>query len=276
MPLLHHDLITAGSDDEGSSGADRWMLLLHGIYGAGRNWRSLARRFVDARGSWGAAPVDLRGHGRSPVLEPPHTLQACAGDVADLVAAEKLNARAVLGHSFGGKVALLYAEDPPVPVERVWVIDSSPGTREPAGSAWRMLQVLRAAPGPFATREAAAVSVEAGGFAPPVAQWMSTNVVTGSDDAYRWRLDLDVMESLLVDFFRTDAWSVVEAPPAGCDIHVVKAKESSVLDERACERIEAAAAATGRVHLHRVEGGHWLNADNPDALERLLLEHMPA
>jgi pimeloyl-ACP methyl ester carboxylesterase len=276
MPLLHHDLVTARPDDTDSSGPDRWMILLHGIYGAGRNWRSLARRFVDARERWGATPVDLRGHGRSPALEPPHTVHACARDLADLVAKEALNARAVLGHSFGGKVALLYAQDPPVPLERVWVIDSTPDAREPGGSAWRMLQALRAAPGPFATREAAAASIEAGGFAPPVAQWMSTNVDAGSDGAYRWRLDLDVMEALLVDFFRTDAWSVVEAPPAGCAIHVVRASDSEVLDERACARIEAAAAATGRVHLHHVEGGHWLNADNPDALERLLVEHTPA
>ena len=31
----------------------------------------------------------------------------------------------------------------------------------------------------------------------------------------------------------------------------------------------------GTVHLHEVDGGHWLNADNPDALQRLLMEHTP-
>jgi esterase len=271
MPLLAHDRLTA--DDVALP--DRWLLVLHGIYGAGRNWGSVARRFVRERPAWGAVSVDLRGHGRSPALDPPHTVQACANDLARLVEAEDLGAPAILGHSFGGKVALVYARNPPVVLERVWVVDSTPDTRAPEGSAWRMLEVLRGHPGPFATREAAAGAIEAGGFAAPVAAWMSTNVERGIDGAYRWRLDLEQMEALLVDFFETDAWDVVEHPPAGCHVHVVKALDSSVLDDEACLRIEAAAESTGRVHLHRVEGGHWLNADNPDALQRLLLEHMP-
>jgi hypothetical protein len=40
-------------------------------------------------------------------------------------------------------------------------------------------------------------------------------------------------------------------------------------------RIEAAGQANGQVVLHTVEGGHWLNADNPEGLQALLLEHMP-
>ena len=77
------------------------------------------------------------------------------------------------------------------------------------------------------------------------------------------------------DFFRIDLWPVVEDPPAGLDVHVVKAEESSSLDEAACGRVEAAAARTGRVHLHRVAGGHWVNADNPDALLALLERDLP-
>lgn len=267
MPLLHHDRITA-SDDATPS---RWLLVLHGIYGAGRNWGAVARRFVAEQPDWGALPIDLRGHGRSPAMDAPHTVGACAGDVAHLVEAESIEARGILGHSFGGKVALVYAANPPVPLERVWIIDSTPDAGTPDGSAWRMLEVLKAHPGPFATREAAAAAVEAAGFAPPVAAWMSTNVARGDDEAYRWRLDVDQMEALLVDFFETDAWAAIEAPPEGCEVHVVRASESSVLTDEAAARIEAAGRATGRVHLHTVEGGHWLNADNPDALHRLLV-----
>jgi pimeloyl-ACP methyl ester carboxylesterase len=277
MTLLHHDRLTADASEPVS-----WMLVLHGIYGAGRNWASVARRLVRERPEWGAVPVDLRGHGRSPTLEPPHTLEACARDLDALVEARSIEARAILGHSFGGKVALVWARPrsgggpgPGRSPQRVWVVDASPGVREPEGSAWRMLEVLRASPGPFATRAHALAAIEAGGFARPVAEWMSTNLDRAEDGALRWRLDLDLMEALLLDFFREDAWDVVEDPPEGCEIHVVKATESSVLDEASCRRIEAAGTRTGRVRLHRVEGGHWLNADNPDALEHLLVEGMP-
>ena len=56
----------------------------------------------------------------------------------------------------------------------------------------------------------------------------------------------------------------------------IRATESSILDEEACHRLEAAGLGTGRVHLHHVEGGHWLNADNPEAVVELLATELPS
>lgn len=274
-PIPAHERVSAPDADP-----DRWMLVLHGIYGAGRNWASVARRFVRERPDWGALLVDHRGHGDSTGFEPPHTVDACADDLLRLVNHTGLEAAAILGHSFGGKVALRYAQraaaHPTAPhLERVWVIDSTPDARTPSGSAWAMLGVLRDHPGPFDDRDEGIAAVESRGYATPVARWMSTNLVRTDDDRFVWRLDPDVMEALLRSFFALDAWGVVEHPPAGTDIRVVKARESSILDDEARYRLEAAGLATGAVHLHEVDGGHWLNADNPDALQRMLLDHMP-
>src|SRR5690606_19115338 len=154
-PLLAHDPVTAtGAEPE------RWMLVLHGIYGQGRNWASVARRFVRERPSWGLMLVDLRLHGASTGFEPPHTVPRCAEDVAAL--AETLGApvEGVLGHSFGGKVALLYAALAPRPPAQLWLVDSQPGPRDPDGSAWHMLEVLRRFPGPFSDRAEGIAAVE--------------------------------------------------------------------------------------------------------------------
>ena len=270
MPILHHQKLTAPGEPE----PRRWILVLHGIYGAGRNWASVARRFVQARPEWGAVLVDLREHGASVGFPPPHTVDACAADLASLVRSEAIDARAILGHSFGGKVAMVYARDAPVPLEAVWVVDSTPDARPPAGSAWTMLRVLRLHPGPFPDRAGGIAAVEAEGFPNPVAQWMSTNLLH-TEDGYRWRLDPDVMESLMRSFFDTDAWDVVDAPPSGAHVHLIRAEESGILTAEACARIEGAARTTGRTHLHRVAGGHWVNADNPDALHDLLVRETP-
>src|SRR5262245_8884848 len=86
-------------------GAPRgWLLLLHGILGSGANWRTIARRVVTARPELGAVLVDLRMHGRSQGAPPPHTIDTAAGDLVHLAA--ELSLAAVVGHSFGGKVAL--------------------------------------------------------------------------------------------------------------------------------------------------------------------------
>jgi len=269
--LLHTDQVTAPGVDPSS-----WILFLPGIYGAGRNWGSVARRLVRDRPDWGVIMVDLRGHGQSPTPPPPHTLDAVLADLNRTVRDLALPTRAILGHSFGGKVAMLYGQDHAPPMEQVWVIDSTPDTRSPQGSAWDMRMVLRDSPGPFADRGEAIAAVENAGYPNPVAQWMATNVIPGEDGRLRWRLDPEVMEALLLDFFGSDAWDVLEHPPTGLDVHLIRATQSTVLSGPALERAtEATRTRPTRIFLHDVEGGHWLNADNPDALHRLLTQGLP-
>ena len=265
MSRLEHDRIVADGTEP-----DRWLYVLHGIYGAGRNWSGVARRLVRERPDWGVLLVDLREHGGSRGFDPPHTIEAAARDLADLDPA----AAAILGHSFGGKVALAYAAGAPAGLEQAWLIDSTPAARPPGGSAWAMLAAARAAGDRFESRDAGVAALEERGVARPVAQWMATNL-TAEDGAYRWRLDFDAMEALLLDFFAVDLWPAVEAPPPGVEVHVVKAEESSVLGPGEIDRLRAAEAAGGPVRLHVVAGGHWVNADNPDALVRLLRDHLP-
>lgn len=262
MTHIHTETVVAPG-----AAPNRQLLVVHGIYGAGRNWGSVARRLVRARPEWSVVLVDLRSHGRSPRL-PPHTVEACARDLVRLEDEVGRGADAVLGHSFGGKVALVYARMRPL--RQLWVVDSSPGAGRAGGSAWRMLGVLRRHPGPFGSRAEAVDAVESEGFSTPVAKWMATNAVP-TDNGLEWRLDPDEMEAYLRDYFRTDAWGVVLDPPARAEIHFVRALGSRVLDEAAVARITGAAADTGCVFLHEVEGGHWVNTENPEALQGLLV-----
>ena len=284
----------------------RQLLVLHGIYGAGRNWGSVARRLVRARPEWSVVLADLRSHGRSARLSP-HTVEACARDLVRLEERMECRADAVLGHSFGGKVALVYARmrrgaaggrgagragevvlprgeaqvgavgarsvlapGSARPLRQLWIVDSSPGAGRAGGSAWRMLGVLRRHPGPFGSRAEAVDAVASEGFSTLVAKWMATNAVP-TDNGLEWRLDADEMEAYLRDYFRTDAWDVVVDPPGGTEIHFVRALGSRVLDEVAVARIREATAGDGRVFLHEVGGGHWVNTENPDALHGLLV-----
>ena len=60
----------------------------------------------------------------------------------------------MLGHSFGGKVALEQLNRHPDGLESAWIVDSAPGGGDPQGSAWEMLAALERTPGPLlAARE---------------------------------------------------------------------------------------------------------------------------
>ena len=267
--LLAHTRVTATGRTP-----ERWMLVLHGIYGSGRNWGTIARRLVEARPEWGALLVDLRNHGGSQGLPGPHTLEASADDVDRLVASLDFHAAAVLGHSFGGKVALMYARHHGDELRQVWMMDSTPAVRAPEGSAWEMIETVRALPDTFAARAEAVEGIVAAGYPEGVAQWMAINLEP-ADGRYRWRIDFDAMEEMLRDFFRTDLWDVVERPPAGVEVHVVKATESRTLDDDSLARVERAAAADDRVYLHLLQGGHWINTDNPQGVIDLLVSRLP-
>ncbi|MGH7506370.1 MAG: alpha/beta fold hydrolase [Longimicrobiales bacterium] len=262
-PILSHERVATASPA-------RWLYVLHGIYGAGRNWATVARRIARERADWGVVLVDLREHGASQGFSPPHTLVAAAEDLVELARGTGEAPAAMLGHSFGGKVALAYARRAPERLEQLWIVDSTPDAREPGGSAWEMLHVLRKLPEVFATRDEAIEALVAGGVARPVAQWMATNLEK-KEVGYSWRLDFDAMEALLRDFFRSDLWPVVERED-GPEIHFVKAAESSVVTEEAAARIEASG---DRVLLHHVASSHWVNADNPDALVELVVRELP-
>ena len=84
------------------------IFIIHGILGSGQNWRTFARKLQTRLPNLGIALIDLRNHGRSPRGVAPHTLRACAEDLLRL-SADIGEPDIVIGHSFGGKVALEFS-----------------------------------------------------------------------------------------------------------------------------------------------------------------------
>lgn len=255
----------------GAADAARALVMLHGIYGRGRNWQAIARAVVAARPDVACWLVDLPYHGESGPGAHGDSVRGLATDLDDWVRARAIPLTAVLGHSFGGKVALALAELRPADALQVWVIDSTPERKPAGGSAWDMLRVVRGLPQTFASREEAAEAIAAAGYARGVAVWMATNLAR-SGDRFVWRLDFAAMERLLHEFFTTDLWAVVEHPQPGHDIHFVKASTSSAMSDEAAARIDALAG--DHLHLHRRDGTHWIHSESPQVVIDLLLEHL--
>jgi len=97
------------------------LLIAHGLYGSARNWGVIARRLADTRD---VIAVDMRNHGQSP-RDPVHRYPQLADDLADVVAAHGGQAD-VLGHSMGGKAAMVLALTRPALVGRLIVADIAP------------------------------------------------------------------------------------------------------------------------------------------------------
>lgn len=263
MPLVV-DRVSSGSPE-------KWMLFLHGILGSGANWRGFAKQIVAERPTWGAVLVDLRLHGGSlEGFDPPDDVASAARDLLSVDG----RIAGVLGHSFGGKVALAYAKERP-DLEQLFVIDASPSARPGAtgkGSTKHIVDLLTTLPPDFPDRNAFLAWVEERGVSRPTAMWLAMNVrpITGTT-RYAFRIDIGRVRAMLEDYFRTDLWSVLEDTNRATSRHLVAGGASDVVDDADREHAARCPKTTMDVIA---EAGHWVHVDAPDALKRIVLSYL--
>src|SRR5205807_1000106 len=103
-------------------GAGPPLAILHGLFGSGRNWTSIAQGLAPQHR---VTALDLRNHGVSPWAET-MGYGEMAEDVRTSLSARGYEHYALLGHSMGGKVAMMAALQHPEMVERLIVADIAP------------------------------------------------------------------------------------------------------------------------------------------------------
>jgi pimeloyl-ACP methyl ester carboxylesterase len=268
--VLHHELVTAPESEPRA-----WMLLTHGIYGAGMNWRGIARKLVGRRPEWGVALVDLRQHGKSPAGDPLHTLAACAADLH--AAAQQLGATVVAGHSFGGKVALVARRLADSSLRQTWVLDATPSpmpdaATSPTNTVSRVLDLMTRLPRTWARRDDFAAAIQADGHDASLAQWLAMSVVSQPDGSLALRFDLDALRAMLADYYLQDAWDAVLAPSPGT-VELVIADRSSTWGP--ADRARISPPQPPHVHVQHIAAGHWLHIDAPAAVVEAFASQLP-
>lgn len=99
------------------------LLIVHGLFGSARNWGVIAKRLSEDRQVFA---VDMRNHGESPRADN-QTYAAMAQDLADVIT-DHTAPMDVVGHSMGGKAAMVLALAQPHLVNRLIVADIAPVT----------------------------------------------------------------------------------------------------------------------------------------------------
>jgi esterase len=276
LGMLHHWTVTSSGAAPG-----RWVVIIHGILGCGGGWRTFARRLAEAEPGLGVLLMDLRHHGRTGPLDGEATVMACVRDLEALCESTSIAPSAVLGHSFGGKLALAWAQTTGRSFEEVWLLDSPPGVRSSdreggsggARAVARLLDAMKSVALPSASREAAIATLVENGLEPGIAQWAATNLRWDSDAAgYLWRVDFRAIDALLADYFALDGWEIMDAVTQRSTVHLVRGGASDRWTDAEWGRARRVGEA-GSLHVHTVpDAGHWLHVDAPAGLCQVLGE----
>ena len=256
---------------------ERAIAFLHGILGSGKNLKAIATEFVQQRPEWCAYLVDLRGHGQSAKGTPEPSLEAASRDVVALATRLGFPLSAIVGHSFGGKVALEAARiGRLVSLRDVVTLDSVPSARVPitgGDSALAIIKILESLPGLHASISAFVDSLERAGLSHVLGQWLAGSLQRDADGV-RFALNLPELRALILDYFARDLWPAVENPPDQTRVHLVIGERSDSYSEADRQRALQLAASNDRVTVDVLPAGHWVHVDDPEGVVQTLLRRI--
>ena len=112
MNLLHSKILGKGEP----------LLIVHGFLGMGDNWKTLAKRFSE---NFEVHLIDQRNHGRS-FHSDEFNYEVLVDDLLNYINHYHLKKVNLLGHSMGGKMAMLFAVSYPEKVKKLMVADIGP------------------------------------------------------------------------------------------------------------------------------------------------------
>lgn len=246
-----------------SQGAGEPLLLVHGLFGSATNWRGIARRLGEQRR---ALAVDLRNHGRSPhhpAMDYPHMAQ----DLDAFIACLDAGPVDVLGHSMGGKAAMLLALTRPDRIRRLVVVDIAPvgygHSHADLVSAMQKVDLAGIKSRTEADRQLQSAVPETG-----VRLFLLQNLAL-AQGRYHWRLNLAALAEHMRDIIGFP--DVGSSTFSGPTLFINGERSDYILPEHRdlIHRYFPAAC------FETIAGaGHWVHADQPDALIDSVLDFL--
>jgi esterase len=237
------------------SGSGPALTILHGLFGSGRNWAGIARHLAACHR---VIALDLRNHGASPWAAA-MDYRELAEDVHATLQALGYSRYALIGHSMGGKTAMVAALAHGDAVERLVVVDIAPVAYPPHHQGY--VRAMRGLDLRGLSRRSEA-DARLAGDVPDAAEraFLIQNLVF-DDGRPRWRLNLAAIERAMPQLagFPTMPPSVRYDGP----VLFVAGGRSDYLrpgHEGEIRRLFPSAS------IARIAGaGHWLHAERPQA-----------
>ena len=268
-PSLH----TLALGDRGSL-----VVFAHGLFGQGRNWNQIGKALAHPSGAHADRAdahrvllVDLPHHGRSAWADHFDYLQV-AEQVAQLLDAG--DPAALVGHSLGGKVAMVLALRHPELVERLCVVDVSPVTYDHLSQFERYVAAMKGLDLDSLSRRSDADQALAESVRDATVRGFLLQNLRRDGDGWRWQVNLDVLGSALSEIGDWPEDQLAGTPPyRGPVLWLAGARSDYVVPEYA-EAMERWFPAARRVVVK--DAGHWVHSEQPEVFLEVLRRFLDA
>ncbi|MEM9477639.1 MAG: alpha/beta fold hydrolase [Pseudomonadota bacterium] len=225
------------------------LVIAHGLFGSARNWGAIAKRLSDTRR---VISVDMRNHGDSPRAET-QSYPDMAGDIGGALTEQS----DLLGHSMGGKAAMVLALAQPAHLRKLVIADIAPvaysHTQAHLIAAMRNIDLDRVETRGDADRQLAADVAE-----PGVRAFLLQSLDV---KARTWRINLDVLDR---EMDKILGFPDIDGQFEGPTLFLTGAESDYV--ERA-HRDQIRALFPNARFASLPGAGHWLHADKPREFE---------
>lgn len=240
----------------------RRVVFLHGLFGRGKNFSSIAKALEP---DYSSLLIDLPNHGDSEWTEEfsyVDMADAVAEHITDVIAPEDLPVHLV-GHSLGGKVAMVLALRHPELIDRLVVVDIAPTAGGSMSTFTHLLSSLAALDlETLSSRSDADKALQSPIPDPTVRGFLLQNLRTTSA-GYSWQPNLELLHSSLPTI---GSFPSPEELGSGTFDHPVLWVAGERSDYVSREDLPAMRALFPRTMLLTVKGsGHWVHSEKPEA-----------
>ena len=228
------------------------VMIVHGLYGSGRNWGVIAKRLSDR---FFVITVDLRNHGDSPWLDT-HNYHVMADDLVEVI--NSLNIKPnIIGHSMGGKAAMVLALKRPNLVRNLIIADIAPVKYEHDQS--QFIEAMQKVDLSKVEKRSDATLALSKFLEDKSLQ----NFFTQSLDikAKRWKLNLKVLRSEMSEIL---SFPKIESEFSGHSLFLKGEKSDYIKSEH--RKLIKSLFTKARFATFK-EAGHWLHAEKPREFE---------
>ncbi|SPN98860.1 related to alpha/beta hydrolase [Cephalotrichum gorgonifer] len=256
-----------------SSGEQRPILFLHGLFGSKKNNRGISKRLASDLGRPIFA-LDLRNHGESPhtVI---HDYTSMAADVRAFIKEHGLGAPTLIGHSMGAKTAMTLALQSPEDVHDLVAVDNAPLDAALGSDFPHYLRGMQKIDAAGITKLSEADSIlseyEEASFSLPIRQFILGNLhIPAGSKTRRFRIPLTTLAKSvggMGDFPFKDPEAVRFEKPA---LFVRGTKSTYVPDEV----LPLIGQFFPRFRLVDIDAGHWVISENPEEFRRAVVDFL--